>query len=63
LLELFRLGRQTLQGEQVGHRIGGMAAVADLIEPAPLSRPEARRSAGYHSLFHAGPAAQQGLMG
>jgi hypothetical protein len=30
-----------------------MAAVADLIEPAPLSRPEARRSAGHHSLFHA----------
>jgi hypothetical protein len=38
-----------------------MATVADLVESPTLGWTQARRSAGYHSLFHAGVGV--GVMG
>jgi hypothetical protein len=54
LIELFRLRRQSLQGEPVGDPIGRMAPMAELVEAAALRWPKSGGSAGYHPLFHGG---------
>ena len=59
--EPFCFRRQPLQGEAVGHRIGGMAAMADLVESSSLSGAQSRRPTCQHGLFHGVSVAADGV--